>query len=76
MFHIKTYNKISIKGLERFSRDQYELSSDIGHPDAYMLRSHKLHDEVLPETVKAIARAGAGVNNIPVEKCTEKGIKL
>ncbi len=74
MYKIKTYNKISIKGLERFSRDQYELSSDIGHPDAYILRSHKLHDEVIPETVKAIARAGAGVNNIPIESCTEKGI--
>ncbi|MGH1485065.1 MAG: phosphoglycerate dehydrogenase [Cellvibrionaceae bacterium] len=74
MYKVKTYNKISIKGLERFSRDQYELSSDIGHPDAYILRSHKLHDEALPETVKAIARAGAGVNNIPVEKCTENGV--
>jgi D-3-phosphoglycerate dehydrogenase len=74
MYKIKTYNKISIKGLERFSRDQYELSSDIGHPDAYILRSHKLHNETLPDTVKAIARAGAGVNNIPVDDCTAKGV--
>ena len=74
MFKIKTYNKISIKGLERFSRDKYELSSEIGHPDAYILRSHKLHGEPLPDTVKAIARAGAGVNNIPVDDCTAQGV--
>ncbi|MFT6389339.1 MAG: D-3-phosphoglycerate dehydrogenase [Cellvibrionaceae bacterium] len=74
MFKIKTYNKLSIKGLERFTLDKYELSSDIGRPDAYLLRSHKLHGEVLPETVKAIARAGAGVNNIPVEDCTAQGL--
>jgi len=74
MFKIKTYNKISIKGLDRFARDKYELSSDIGHPDAYILRSHKLHNEVLPDTVKAIARAGAGVNNIPVDDFTSKGV--
>lgn len=74
MFKIKTYNKLSVKGLERFSLDKFELSSDIGHPDAYILRSHKLHDETFPETLKAIARAGAGVNNIPIESCTEKGI--
>jgi D-3-phosphoglycerate dehydrogenase len=74
MYKIKTYNKIAIKGLERFARDRYELSSDIGHPDAYILRSQKLHGEPLPETVKAIARAGAGVNNVPVEMCTAKGV--
>jgi D-3-phosphoglycerate dehydrogenase len=74
MFKIQTYNKISIKGLERFSRENYELSSDIGHPDAYILRSHKLHGETVPETVKAVARAGAGVNNIPVDEYTQKGI--
>ena len=74
MYKIKTYNKISIKGLERFPRDQYELSSEIGHPDAYILRSHKLHGEPLPETVKAVARAGAGVNNIPVDQYTAQGV--
>ena len=74
MFKIQTYNKISIKGLERFSREHYELSSEIGHPDAYILRSHKLHGEAVPQTVKAVARAGAGVNNIPVDDYTQKGI--
>ena len=66
MFKIKTYNTISIKGLSRFGRDKYEVASDIGAPDAYILRSHKLHGEPLPASVKAVARAGAGTNNVPV----------
>lgn len=74
MYKIKTYNKISVKGLECFPRESYEVSSDIGHPDAYVLRSHQLHGEPFPDTLKAIARAGAGVNNIPVDVCSEKGI--
>lgn len=74
MFKIKTYNAISTKGLDRFSRDKYEVASELGHPDGYILRSHKLHGEEVPETVKAVARAGAGVNNIPVEEYTQKGV--
>lgn len=74
MFKIKTYNKISEKGLNTFPRTDYEVASDIGSPNAYLLRSHKLHDEVVPDTVKAVARAGAGVNNVPVADYTQKGI--
>ncbi len=74
MFRIKTYNRISVKGLDRFPRDGYEVGGDIAHPDAILLRSHKLHDEVLPDTLKAIARAGAGVNNIPMQDCSDQGI--
>lgn len=74
MFKIKTYNQISVKGLDRFSRDKYEIASDIGQPDAYILRSHKLHGEPLPESVKAVARAGAGVNNVPVADYTRQGV--
>ncbi len=74
MFKIKTYNTISIKGLSRFAREKFEVASDIGSPDAYILRSHKLHDEPLPESVKAVARAGAGTNNVPVEEYTKKGV--
>ena len=59
-FKIKTYNRISVKGLDRFSRDRYEVASEIVHPDAYLLRSHKLHGEAIPETLVAVARAGAG----------------
>ena len=74
MFKIKTYNAISVKGLNRFPREKYEVASDIGQPDAYILRSHKLHGEALPESVKAVARAGAGTNNVPVDEYTKKGI--
>lgn len=74
MFKIKTYNAISIKGLSRFSRENYEVASEIGHADAYMLRSHKLHGEELPETVKAVGRAGAGTNNVPVDEYSKKGV--
>ena len=74
MFKIKTYNAISVKGLERFGRDRYEVGSDIGRPDAYLLRSHKLHGEPVPPSLLAVARAGAGVNNIPVEEYGRQGI--
>ena len=74
MFKIKTYNTISIKGLSRFGRDKYEVASDIGAPDAYILRSHKLHGEALPASVKAVARAGAGTNNVPVADYTKQGV--
>ena len=74
MFKIKIYNQISVKGLDRFPRDRYELSIDTECPDAFLLRSYQLHEETVADTVKAVARAGAGVNNIPVEKYTEAGI--
>jgi D-3-phosphoglycerate dehydrogenase len=53
MYKIKTFNQISVKGLERFSREKYEVGSDIGHPDAVLLRSHKLHNESLADSVLA-----------------------
>lgn len=74
MFKIRTYNKISSKGLERFSAQNYEVSEDIAHPDAILLRSHKLHDEAIPTTLLAVARAGAGVNNLPVPEYSRHGI--
>ncbi len=74
MFKIKTYNTISIKGLSRFGREKYEVASDIGAPDAYILRSHKLQGEALPASVKAVARAGAGTNNVPVAEYTKLGV--
>ncbi len=74
MFKVQTLNKISPRGLDLFPRDAYEVASEIGHPDAVLVRSLKMHDMDLPQTLKAIARAGAGVNNIPVESCSEKGI--
>lgn len=74
MFKIQTLNKISPKGLDLFSHDNYEVASEIGSPDAIVLRSFKMHDMELPETLCAIARAGAGTNNIPIDRCSEKGI--
>jgi len=74
MYQIKTFNAISDKGLSRFSTDKYSVDSEQSAPDAYVLRSHKLHDEMIPESVLAIARAGAGTNNVPVARCSENGI--
>ncbi len=74
MYKVRTYNQISSKGLDRFPRDNYEIASEFAEPDAFMLRSHKLHDEQIPASVSAVARAGAGVNNIPVPEFTKKGI--
>jgi len=74
MYNIRTYNAISSKGLSRFPAESYQVSSEIDNPDGVLLRSQKLHSEVLPESVVAVARAGAGVNNIPVADYTEQGI--
>ena len=74
MLHIRTYNKISSKGLSLFPSDFYQVSEQEETPTAVLLRSQKLHDIELPESVLAIARAGAGTNNIPVERYTEKGV--
>jgi D-3-phosphoglycerate dehydrogenase len=74
MYKIRTYNAISSKGLSRFPTDRYEVSSESTDADGILLRSQKLHTEVMPESVVAIARAGAGTNNIPVADYTEQGI--
>ncbi len=74
MFQIKTFNKIAPKGLSQFSTDKYEVSAEIANADAYILRSHKLHGEAIPDSLLAVARAGAGVNNLPVADYTQRGI--
>ena len=76
MHRIKTYNTISAKGLDRFERERYEVGQDIAHPDALLLRSHKLRETEILDSVTAIARAGAGVNNIPLSACSERGIPV
>lgn len=73
MSKIYTLNKISSKGLKGFGAG-YEIQDILENADAVLVRSTKMHELTLPETVKAIARAGAGVNNIPIEACTKKGI--
>ena len=74
MYNIKTYNKISSVGLEVLDKKLYNISGEAEKPDGAIVRSMALHEEVFPETLLAIARAGAGVNNIPVERCSEEGI--
>ena len=76
MFKVLTLNQISVKGLERLPRESYEIASEFTHPDAILLRSHKLSAEQIPETVSGIGRAGAGTNNIPVADCTARGIPV
>lgn len=74
MYNILTLNKISPAGLDQFDSFKYQYGEDVAAPDAIMVRSAKMHDRPLPASTLAIARAGAGVNNIPVEECGDKGI--
>lgn len=74
MYKVKTFNQLSVKGLERFPRQSYEVGSDMAHPDAYLLRSQKLQGEPVPASLVAVARAGAGVNNVPVVDYGKQGI--
>lgn len=76
MYKVLTLNNISAKGLERLPRERYEVASEIQHPDAVLLRSFKMHDWEIPNTLKAVGRAGAGVNNIPVDKMSARGIPV
>jgi D-3-phosphoglycerate dehydrogenase len=76
MHKILTLNNISPVGLEHFPRDAYEVASEIQHPDAILLRSFNMHDMEVPASVKAIGRAGAGVNNIPVDRMSNAGIPV
>ena len=73
MYRIDLLNKISKKGLNLFT-EKYEYHADISDPDGILVRSKEMKDMTLPSSLKAIARAGAGVNNIPIDKCSEKGI--
>ncbi len=74
MFKIKLMNKISKVGTDMLTAEKYTLGTEVEGEDAIMVRSAALHDMEFAPTLRAIARCGAGVNNIPVEKCTEKGV--
>ena len=76
MFKIQTLNNISVKGLSRLPRESYEIASEMSNPDAILLRSFKMHDMEISDSVAAIGRAGAGVNNIPVDKMTQRGVPV
>ena len=73
MYKVKTYNNIAKIGLDQFT-DQYEVGPESDNPDAILLRSHKLQIEEINSNVKAIGRAGAGVNNVPVDYCSSNSI--
>lgn len=74
MYKIRTYNQISVKGLERFPGQSYEVGSDISQPDAFLLRSQKLAGIEVSPSLLAAARAGAGVNNVPIADYSKRGI--
>ncbi|GMR00761.1 MAG: phosphoglycerate dehydrogenase [Gammaproteobacteria bacterium] len=74
MFHIKTINNISDKGLSRLPAEVYTVSPETENPDAIILRSQNLHEMEIPANLKAVGRAGAGTNNVPVERLGEQGI--
>jgi len=76
MYKVLTLNNIAVEGLRHFPRERYEVASEITHPDAIILRSHNMHDMDIPETLAAVGRAGAGVNNIPVEELSGRGIPV
>ncbi len=75
-FRILTLNNISVRGLERLPRQSYQVSGDIGTPDAILVRSADMHKSPVPASVLAVARAGAGVNNIPVEQLSQRGVPV
>jgi len=76
MYKILTLNNISVEGLKRLPRDSYEIASEIQHPDAILLRSFNMHDMEIPASLQAVARAGAGVNNIPISALGARGIPV
>ena len=74
MYNIKTLNKISPEGLDLFDKGRYVIGTDVENPDAILVRSAAMHDMTFGKDLLAIGRAGAGVNNIPVDRCSEEGI--
>ncbi len=76
MYKILTLNNIAVAGLRRLPRERYEVASEITHPDAIILRSHNMHDMEIPKSVAVVGRAGAGVNNIPIDRLSERGVPV
>lgn len=74
MYKVRTFNQIALRGLERFPRARFEVGTEIADPHAILLRSHPLATEQLTPSLRAVARAGAGVNNVPVDVCTQQGV--
>jgi len=75
-YRILTLNNISARGLERLPRERYEIASDLEHPDAILVRSADMHSTPISDSLRAVGRAGAGVNNIPVAELSKRGIPV
>jgi len=75
-FRVQTLNTISPKGLDRFPADRYEIATDIARPDAILLRSADMHELDIPLSVLAVGRAGAGINNIPIPRLSQRGVPV
>ena len=73
-YSVKLLNKIAACGVNKFNADKYEVGTDVEHPDGIMVRSADMHEMTLEDNLLAIARAGAGVNNIPIDVCSDRGI--
>jgi D-3-phosphoglycerate dehydrogenase len=76
MYKILMLNNIAVEGLDCLARDKYEIGADLSQPDGILLRSYNMHDMEIPESVKAVARAGAGVNNIPTDVLAGRGVPV
>ena len=74
MYRIKTMNKIASAGLDQLDKSRFQVGEDVENEDGILVRSAKMHDYVFPDALRAIARAGAGTNNIPIDRCSENGI--
>lgn len=74
MYRIKTLNKISSAGLDQLAKSRFQVGNDVENEDGILVRSAAMHDYVFPDALRAIARAGAGTNNIPIDRCSENGI--
>ena len=76
MFNVQTYDNIPADRLTWLPQGKFSIGPDVSQPDAILLRSHDLHDAPIPGTVLAVGRAGSGVNNIPVESLSKRGIPV
>ena len=76
MHKVLTFNNIAEVGLQRFPTERFEVGEDLSNPDAIILRSHKMHDMEIPESLAAVGRAGAGTNNIPIDAMSARGIPV
>ena len=76
MYRIKTMNKIASAGLDQLDKSRFQVGEDVENEDGILVRSAKMHDYVFPDALRAIARAGAGTNNIPIDRCSESGIVI